>query len=89
MPYASFAFAPIPVVGVYGRSYRAEPQCKPEEAVYYGWKDIVTDVHETVICVESLSPHRRRRILHNAIDLLFVICSTILVFVWFFQPFHG
>ena len=83
MPYASYAFAPIPVVGIYGRSYKAEPQCRTEESVYYGWKDIVTHVHEIFVCVVSLSPHTWCRIPFDAFDCLCFMCSTIFVFVLF------
>ena len=49
MPYASYLFNPIPVVGLYGRSYAAEPQCKAEEVVWYGWKDILLNDNRQAI----------------------------------------
>ena len=57
MPYASYVFAPIPVIGVYGRSYRAEPQCRPEESVYCGWKDVLTHVDEKAYVHVCRNPH--------------------------------
>ena len=39
--YFQKKFHPLEVVYLVGRSYKASPQCKPEETLFDAWKDLV------------------------------------------------
>ena len=42
--YLGTIFKPLRPLMLYGRDASQQPQCKPKEAVYWGWKDTVWGV---------------------------------------------
>ena len=40
LPYLAWAFRPVPILTVFGRSAVLEPSCNKNDAVYFAWRDI-------------------------------------------------
>ena len=51
--YLGTIFKPLRPLMLYGRDASQQPQCRPKEAVYWGWKDTVV---EKLQCVELWFP---------------------------------
>ena len=56
--YLGTIFKPLRPLMLYGRDASQQPQCRPKEAVYWGWKDTVVEntIYKTMVsCVFPVS----------------------------------
>ena len=77
-PYFSHRWKPLQPLTMYGRWAKMEPECEPEEAVWYAWKDRSSN---------QLSLIRRRELSAQLFQL--PVCLDVLLFVLTLVCYHA